>query len=187
MTSQPLNLDAIETRLDAATEGPWQRSEDYSDVLTPEGDYIASFWKTADGELIAHALEDITRLLTEIRRLRAQLTAVTALCDEQDMAARLFELPTPEWIVAVRRAIEPAVEETHVVADDSNDPEPYRFVDADGDYLHIGIPATPACGSPAISFNTATEPVHVPADRIDGLIATLRRLKAAAVSAAARP
>ncbi|MEU6552065.1 hypothetical protein ABZ915_17540 [Streptomyces sp. NPDC046915] len=58
--------------------------------------------------------------------------------------------------------------------------EPYQFVDADGDLLHIGIPATPANGSAAISFYTATEPVHVPVDRIEELITALRRLAAAA-------
>jgi hypothetical protein len=36
------------------------------------------------------------------------VAAVTGLCDEQEMAARLFELPTPEWIAAVRRAVEDA-------------------------------------------------------------------------------
>jgi hypothetical protein len=44
----------------------------------------------------------------EIRRLRAQVAAVTHLCDEQANAARLFELPIPEWITAVRDAIEAA-------------------------------------------------------------------------------
>ncbi|MGW7786008.1 hypothetical protein [Streptomyces tricolor] len=76
MTSTPpLDLDAIRDRLDAATEGPWQRSEDYSDILTPEGDHLASYFKAADGELIAHAPEDIARLLAEVRRLRAELAA----------------------------------------------------------------------------------------------------------------
>ena len=54
--------------------------------------------------------------------------------------------------------------------------EPFRFTDADGDYLHIGIPHTPASGGPAVSFHTATEPVHVPVERIEELITALRRL-----------
>jgi hypothetical protein len=54
--------------------------------------------------------------------------------------------------------------------------EPWRFTDADGDYLHIGVPATPACDGPAISFHTATEPVHVPVDRVEELITALRRM-----------
>jgi hypothetical protein len=105
-TSQPLNLDAIQARASAASKGPWRLSEDFNDIHNAEGDHLASYWHTADGEFIVHAPEDVTAMAAEIRRLRAQLTAVTALCDEQDMAARLFELPTPEWIVAVRRAIE---------------------------------------------------------------------------------
>lgn len=62
--------------------------------------------------------------------------------------------------------------------------DPYRFVDDDGDYLHIGIPHTPANGSPAISFHTETEPVHVPVEQIEDLIAALRRLVAAQQPAA---
>lgn len=126
--TQPLNLDPILGRLDAATEGPWQRSEDYSDVLTPEGDHIASFWKTSDGELIAHAPEDITALAAEIRRLRAR----TLTESEHNRAWHAIEGAAGEEgadpgtvLNAVLRAlgINPPAEETHVVADDSSDPE----------------------------------------------------------------
>lgn len=58
--------------------------------------------------------------------------------------------------------------------------EPYRYTDADGDYLHIGAPGQPANGGPAVSFHTPTEPVHVPVEEIDALIAALRRLAAQA-------
>lgn len=37
----------------------------------------------------------------------AELAAVHAFLDEQDRAARLFELPTPAWVVAVRAASAP--------------------------------------------------------------------------------
>jgi hypothetical protein len=40
------------------------------------------------------------------RMLADRVNAVTDLCDEQEMAARLFELPAPEWIAAVRHAVE---------------------------------------------------------------------------------
>jgi hypothetical protein len=40
------------------------------------------------------------------RMLADRVNAVTALCEEQAMAARMFELPEPEWIVAVREAVE---------------------------------------------------------------------------------
>ncbi|GHA28841.1 hypothetical protein GCM10010372_30880 [Streptomyces tauricus] len=52
----------------------------------------------------------------------------------------------------------------------------YRFEDAEGDYLHIGIPQEPAGGEPAVSFCTSSEPVHVPVDEIEGLIAAVQRL-----------
>ncbi|MGW6009675.1 hypothetical protein [Streptomyces sp. NPDC055210] len=57
--------------------------------------------------------------------------------------------------------------------------EPFRFTDEDGDHLHIGIPASPSNGSPAVSFHSVTEPVHVPVERIEELISALRRLVAA--------
>ncbi len=60
----------------------------------------------------------------------------------------------------------------------STRPEPYQFTDDDGDLLHIGIPATPANGSAAISFYTPTEPVHVPVEHINEVIDHLRRLVA---------
>ena len=121
--TQPLDLDAIEARAQAATPGPWTVSEDYDDILDAEGGQLASYWMEVDGQFIAHAREDVPAMAAEIRRLRAQLNAVTTLCDEQEMAAHLFEFPTPEWITAVRRAVEDATEETHVVADDSDGPE----------------------------------------------------------------
>jgi hypothetical protein len=114
-TSQPLDLDAIEARAAAATPGPWCTDswEIYQDSEYQPG---ISFWigetcradeendGRADAEFVAHARTDVPAMAAEIRRLRAELAAVTALCDEQDMAARMFELPTPEWVTAVRRA-----------------------------------------------------------------------------------
>jgi hypothetical protein len=117
MISQPLNLDEIEARAAAATPGPWF-VETHAPTLSrlvcsEDGTLDINFGYVGnrtepDAEFVAYARTDITAMAAEIRRLRDQLTAVTALCDEQDMAARLFELPTPEWIAAVRRAIEDA-------------------------------------------------------------------------------
>jgi hypothetical protein len=45
----------------------------------------------------------------ETARLRAESAAVAAFLDEQDRAARLFELPTPAWVEAVRAASAPPV------------------------------------------------------------------------------
>jgi hypothetical protein len=85
-----------------------------SQPLTPAEIRLAQYgqrtstWSTAtyNGGTEKALHEIALGLKAELDRVRDQLTAVTALCDEQDMAARLFELPTPEWIVAVRRAIE---------------------------------------------------------------------------------
>lgn len=72
--TQPLTdhqLDEIETRANTASPGPWTVSEDYSDILNPDGDQLASYWnptaETRNGEFIAHAL------VAEVRRLRARL------------------------------------------------------------------------------------------------------------------
>lgn len=79
MTTPPTEqqLDEIETRHAAASKGPWRRSEDYSDVLAPDGSQLASYWMSADGEFIAHAPEDVRTLLDEVRRLTAALTEMT--------------------------------------------------------------------------------------------------------------
>ena len=77
------------------THREWTAEEDWAQVQ-------------ADAAFTAHARQDVPALVAEVRRLRAQLAAVTGLCDEQETAARLFELPTPEWIDAVRRAVESA-------------------------------------------------------------------------------
>jgi hypothetical protein len=67
-----LNLDAIEARVNAATEGPWQ--------IIGGGEYVTGAGVgigTADGgimardaEFIAHAREDVPALVAEVRRLR---------------------------------------------------------------------------------------------------------------------
>ncbi|MGY0023719.1 hypothetical protein ACVHNB_32715 [Streptomyces sp. YJ-C3] len=53
---------------------------------------------------------------------------------------------------------------------------PYQYTDAEGDLLHISVPGDPASGGPSISFYTGDEPVHVPVEEIEGLIAAVRRL-----------
>jgi hypothetical protein len=70
-------LDEIETRANAATDGPWTVSEDYDDVLDSQGAHLASYWNPSsrirNGEFIAHARTDVPSLLAEIRRLRSEL------------------------------------------------------------------------------------------------------------------
>lgn len=58
---------------------------------------------------------------------------------------------------------------------------PFTFTDADGDLLSIGIPVTPASGTPSVSVYTPTgEPVHVPVERVPEVIAALQRIAAEA-------
>jgi hypothetical protein len=75
LTSQ--QLDDIDARHKAATPGPWKRSEDYSDILAPDGSQLASYWLAGDGEFIAHARQDVPALVAEIRRLQAALDEMT--------------------------------------------------------------------------------------------------------------
>lgn len=84
MTTAPLTeqqLDEIAARTNAATPGPWKLSEDYSDVLAPDGSQLASYWnptsETLNGEFIAHARADVPVLVDAVRRLTAALTEMT--------------------------------------------------------------------------------------------------------------
>ncbi|MGW1533912.1 hypothetical protein [Streptomyces aureus] len=95
MTStDPLNLDAIETRATAATPGPWRLCDDYSDVLNPDGYQLASYAATADGEFIAHAPEDVRTLVAEVRRLRTELAEYEPLSPQQCLAGK-----HADWLV----------------------------------------------------------------------------------------
>jgi hypothetical protein len=87
----PLDLDAIEARAEAATEGPWQydgmplrEDAEYGHIVTGGGTpgsmrehQICWVGETLnlrapeDAEFIAHARADVPALLAEVRRLRA--------------------------------------------------------------------------------------------------------------------
>ena len=97
--TEPLDLDPIRTRLEAASPGPW-RWEDWGDppvdhernAYTLASDELVgsdllagltkaictaaeatSMWKNpADADLIAHAPNDIAALIAEVERLRGQ-------------------------------------------------------------------------------------------------------------------
>lgn len=101
MTKQTLSsqrIDEIETRANAATPGPWTVSEDYSDVLGPDGEQLASYWNptsaTRNGEFIAHARTDVPVLLAEIRRLRA---LVAELEPDAALLAALYAGGVDNW------------------------------------------------------------------------------------------
>lgn len=87
-----IDLDAIEARANAATEGPWWRREghaeingqNYAEVLIPGrvecGSYCYGGRSTIEGDrldadlaFIAHARADVPDLVAEVRRLRESL------------------------------------------------------------------------------------------------------------------
>ena len=98
-TNEPMTreqLDAIQARVDAAQNTPWQRGEDdepmpsnddyMSTVNDHDGDPVGycpdcgvrSYYSAQIADLIAHAPQDLTDLLAEVKRLSAELTAVDA-------------------------------------------------------------------------------------------------------------
>lgn len=90
--SEPLSaatLTAIEARVEAATDGPWEndgngisqswmRPEPWLQVVTQEvncgtycqGGSCSGVIRSADADFISHAREDIPLLLAEVHRLR---------------------------------------------------------------------------------------------------------------------
>lgn len=73
------DLDLIEVRLRAATPGPWKSFVEGRDhtsgssfIATPDADIELTGATTADQDFIAHAREDLPKLLDEVRRLRAR-------------------------------------------------------------------------------------------------------------------
>lgn len=81
-------LDAMQARVDAATPGPWVLGDPYADEYTngrevpiwladgalcaSPDDGAAGQHRPADADLIAHAREDIARLVAEVRRLHRE-------------------------------------------------------------------------------------------------------------------
>ena len=93
MTLTDEQLAAIETRLEAATPGPWSFVWAHSAGLVAKGDYpphditsrnLGPFEWVIDGDakdddliFIAHAPTDIRALLDEVERLRAYIREIT--------------------------------------------------------------------------------------------------------------
>lgn len=83
-TNEPMSeerLDAIQARVDGATTGPWDDQPNWTDtarvVLNGDGEALwdaVGLMADADSEFIAHAREDVPALLTEVERLRGQIT-----------------------------------------------------------------------------------------------------------------
>jgi hypothetical protein len=90
-------LDTIRERADAATQGAtpeWYMDEDYKGTVRCawSGDLIAQCIPTeADAEFIAHAREDIPKLLEEIERLRADKERLIAELKKADQFSEELE------------------------------------------------------------------------------------------------
>lgn len=101
-----------------------EQPRDYDFHRSDIGDFTDADW-----ELMAHARRDVPDLLAEIQRLKAELAkyvgveptiaeemaylsrsveAVTKVCDKAERQARRWEnpLPVPEWVGAIRQALE---------------------------------------------------------------------------------
>ncbi len=70
-------LDQIEARLRAAAPGPWKSFVEGRDhtsgssfIATPNSDIELTGATAADQDFIAHARQDLPKLLDEVRRLR---------------------------------------------------------------------------------------------------------------------
>ena len=79
------DIQQIELRCAAATAGPWKpfvegrdHTSGSSFIRTPGDDLELSGATAADFDFIAHAREDVPRLLAEVQRLRAVLDATRA-------------------------------------------------------------------------------------------------------------
>ena len=78
--SEPLDLEAIAARAEAATSGPWLAVETGSGFgpglcmrAGPAYSHPEMMLDEADGAFIAYALSDVQALLVEVQRLRAVL------------------------------------------------------------------------------------------------------------------
>jgi hypothetical protein len=132
MTDQQLDLDEIETRAAHLYEYARQHGDGEGDTLAGEDvpalvakvrrqraelerrtEDVAFLERTTLPELrreIEHHKDGKQRWRTRAEKAEprvAELAAVHAFLDEQELAARAFELPTPAWVEAVRAASVP--------------------------------------------------------------------------------
>ncbi len=74
-------LQAIEKRANAATPGPWAIRSIMNEIVTetrlPMSDFVVSYGLSNDAAFIAAARADVPALLAEVRRLQAELAALT--------------------------------------------------------------------------------------------------------------
>jgi hypothetical protein len=88
--SDPLDLDAIEARANAASPGPWTQWNEH-EFEGPNHEPLTGLYSYEDGGItyerdtifIAHAREDVPALIAEVRRLRAALASRTVETAEE--------------------------------------------------------------------------------------------------------
>lgn len=95
MSGEPLDLDAIEARANAAMPGPWaitrvSEESDYEGPAIGKVDSVGPIYPDSwdglswlggspeDHEFIAHARTDVTALVAELRAARARIAALEA-------------------------------------------------------------------------------------------------------------
>jgi hypothetical protein len=92
-------LEAIRKRAEAATPGPWGYADRDNVVFTANADYkyaveiAEEVGHKFDGEFIAHAREDVPKLLAEIARLNSQLSElIGAIYEYEPEGTALWDL-----------------------------------------------------------------------------------------------
>lgn len=109
---QPLDLDAIEARANAASEGPWRAAvvaqyEDADGLQRGKGGiypgtepgppplFLTQSWLAADATFIAAARTDVPALIAEVKRLRGQVD-LAFLLGAPNAAFTAHPTPQPE-------------------------------------------------------------------------------------------
>lgn len=74
-------IEEIEIRANNATRGPWERGigNNYREVTQCFGPKIADVYGSEDGWFIAHARDDIPRLIKEVKRLDGLIEAISLI------------------------------------------------------------------------------------------------------------
>lgn len=106
------DLDAIQSRADAATEGPWRLYDGKRDARDAavetawaydaaggDTELITDWCKPDDAAFISHARTDVPALLAVVRSQQAKIERVEALCTEWDAVVDVFPL-TPAALFA---------------------------------------------------------------------------------------
>ncbi|MFD7884056.1 hypothetical protein ACFV3N_16655 [Streptomyces bauhiniae] len=137
-----------------------------------------------------HAIGMYTRTAVELEDAhRERRASAAAIARARSLASRWGILRAYGGAATeLRRALDgPSTSVNAPTQDATPSTEQYHFIDADGDQLYIGIPGDPADGAPAVSFYTPTEPVHVPVERLEEVLAAACSLAAGAQQRPASP